>query len=427
MAEEKKLFGMPAEKGRWMLVFFGFLINLCLGSVYNYGLIRNSVETEFGVKALMSLLPNGIALGFFAGIFPFSGRILERIGPRKLGIIGGIVLGAGWIGAHFSGNIATFILTYGVIAGCGVGLCYSGPIAVAGRWFPERKGLAVGLTVAGFGGSPVVGAQIIKRLLGSYGLLDTVLYLGIAFLVLTVLFAFFLEFPRPGWKPAGWNPPPAAAASSSVSYNSSAMVKTASFWGLFLCFAIGSLAGLMVINMAGTLATKPLLRDGVAVLYAAGTATILTQIFGLFNGGGRPLFGFITDRVGARKAAMATFVIILLASVGMLSMVWTKHLNGGVYIASIGALWLSLGGWLAIAPATTTAYFGAQYSARNYGIMLLAYGVGAVAGVFIAGYAKDIFGLYLYAFYPTAVLAVVGFIMAWFLLKPPKKTEAPQK
>ncbi len=106
-------------------------------------------------------------------------------------------------------------------------------------------------------------------------------------------------------------------------------------------------------------------------------------------------------------------------------MLWTKSPNGGVYIASIGALWLSLGGWLAIAPAATAGYFGAQYSARNYGIMFLAYGVGAVAGVFIAGYAKDLFGLYLYAFYPTAGLAVLGFIVAWLLLKPPRSAQAP--
>jgi len=206
MASETKLFGMPEEKGRWIFVVLGFIINLCLGSVYAYSVFNVPVRNLFNIGAFDSGLPFMVFLAFFAGIFPFSGRLLEKVGPRKLGVIGGVIVGLGWI---LSGilpamipGIWTLIITYGVIAGSGVGLAYSGPIQVATRWFPDKKGLAVGLTVAGFGGSPFVSAYVAKALIDSVTVLPTFLYLGIAFLMLIILLSIPLKFPAAGWKPA---------------------------------------------------------------------------------------------------------------------------------------------------------------------------------------------------------------------------------
>lgn len=414
MAEDTKLFGMPAEKGRWILVALGFIINLCLGSVYAYSVFKVPVQNLFKIGAFEGGLPFMFFIAFFAGIFPFSGRILEKIGPRKLGIIGGAIVGAGWI---LSGilpgvwpNIWMLIITYGVIAGAGVGLSYSGPIAVATRWFPDKKGLAVGLTVAGFGGSPFVSAYIANNLINTVQLLNTFLYLGIAFTFIIILLALPLKFPVAGWKPAGWSPK-AGAAAAAIDLDSGAMAKTSSFWGVFSCFIIGSLAGLMAIGIASPVATGIIKVD-------AATAAMLVMVFALFNGGGRPLFGWITDRITPRNAAVLSFIIILLASVGML---FAGPGSLALYVICFASFWLCLGGWLAIAPTSTTTFFGVKYSARNYGIMLLAYGVGAILANFISGYAADLFGSYLRAFIPVGVLSFIGIFLAIFLIKPPKK------
>ncbi|MFA5399017.1 MAG: OFA family MFS transporter [Dehalococcoidia bacterium] len=414
MAEEARVFGMPAEKGRWIFVVLGFIINLCLGSVYAYSVFNVPVRNLFNIGAFDSGLPFMVFLAFFAGIFPFSGRLLEKVGPRKLGIIGGVIVGLGWI---LSGilpsmipSIWTLIITYGVIAGSGVGLAYSGPIQVATRWFPDKKGLAVGLTVAGFGGSPFVSAYVAKALIDSVTVLPTFLYLGIAFLLLIILLSIPLKFPVADWKPSGWTPK-AGAAVASADYDSSQMTKTSSFWGLFICFTIGSLAGLMAISISSPVAT------GIIKLDSA-VAAILVSVFAIFNGGGRPLFGWITDRITPRYAAILSFVIILLASIGMM---FAGPGTTTLYVICFAGFWLCLGGWLAIAPTSTATFFGIKFNARNYGIMLLAYGIGAILANFISGFASDLFGSYLRAFIPVGVLAFAGLFIAFFLMKPPKK------
>lgn len=413
MAEETKLFGMPAEKGRWIFVVLGFIINLCLGSVYAFSVFKVPVQNLFKVGAFDSGLPYMFFLAFFAGIFPFSGRLLEKVGPRKLGIIGGVIVGLGWI---LSGiipgmlpNIWTLVITYGVIAGAGVGLSYSGPIQVATRWFPDKKGLAVGLTLAGFGGSALVTAYIANILISTSGLLSTFLYLGIAFIIIVILLALPLKFPAAGWKPAGWVPK-AGAATAKADYDSAQMTKTSSFWGLFICFIIGSLAGLMAILIASPVATSIIKLD-------VATAATLVGFFAIFNGGGRPLFGWITDRITPRYAAMLSFVIILLASIGMM---FAGPGTSALYIICFAGFWLSCGGWLAIAPTSTATFFGIKFNARNYGIMLLAYGVGAILANFISGFASDLFGSYLRAFIPVGALAFIGIFIAFFMMKPPK-------
>ncbi len=261
MAEEKKLFGMPAEKGRWLLIVLGFIINICLGSVYAYSIFGKQLMKEWDISTGTSLgmfkyqIPFGVFLLFFAAIFPLSGQLLEKLGPKKQGIIGGIIVAAGWILASFvaSGteSVPLFVVAYGVVGGIGVGLCYIAPIQVATRWFPDKKGLATGLTVAGFGGSPFISTYLGQKLIDMDGQVsDALLFLGIAFLVIILVSFWFMRFPEAGWKPAGWTPKAAtAAATSAVNYNRNEIIKTATFWFLFACFAIGSLAGLMAIGV----------------------------------------------------------------------------------------------------------------------------------------------------------------------------------
>jgi MFS family permease len=434
---------MPAEKGRWLLIVLGFIINICLGSVYAYSLFGKQLAKEWGFDLTLSgdifkyAIPYGVFLFFFAAVFPFSGQVLEKIGPKKQGLIGGIIVALAWILAAFvarlsTANVPLFVLTYGVIGGIGVGICYIAPIQVATRWFPDRKGLATGLTVAGFGGSPFISTYLGQKLIDMNGhVSDAFLYLGIAFLVVLLAAFWLMRFPEAGWKPAGWTPKAApGAATSAINYDRKDIIRTPAFWVLFVCFAIGALAGLMAVLIYGNVFGLPMIALTVSTA-ALSTAVIVQFVLAPFNAGGRPLLGFVTDKVGPRVAAMITFVLILLAAIGMITMKGADApttTNKILYFVCFAAFYMGLGGWLAIAPTATAQYFGTKFSSRNYGILFLAYGVGGVVSAFVAAFSSKIFrGSLIDAFIPIAILAALGFLLAALFMKPPKQVEAPKK
>ena len=410
MALQEQVFGMPARSGRWLFVVLGLIMNVCLGAVYAYSIFLGPVRKEFpDISAFQANLPFMVFLAFFAILMFFGGRVMEKLGPRKLGLIGGIIVGLGWFLAAYAPNIWVLVLTYGVIAGSGVGLVYGCPVTMGAKWFPDKKGLAVGLMLAGFGGSALITGKIANALIPAYGLSSTFMYFGVAFGVILIVLSLPFRFPAAGWVPAGWKP--AAGTVASIDFEPGEMVKTGTFWGLFLCFIIGAVAGLMAIGIS-----KPVGNEIIKI--SGETAATLVGVFAIFNAVGRPLFGFLTDKITPRNAAIINLLIILVVSVVM---IMAKEGDTTLYIASFIGFWLCLGGWLAIAPAATATFFGMKSYARNYGVVFFAYGIGAIVGGIISGQAKDVFGTYTYAFYPTAVLALVGLVLAISLLKTPTK------
>lgn len=408
--EKEKIFGMQAESGRWLFIVLGFIINICLGSVYAYSVFAKPLRNLLNISATSVQLPFMLFLAFFA-IFVFvGGQIIAKLGPRNLGILGGIVVGAGWMLASQSSSITMLALSYGVLGGSGVGLAYGVPLAVAGRWFPDKRGLALGLTLAGFGGSPFVSANVASALISSQGPMYTFFALGLAFLIVICICFIPFRYPAEGWVPAGWKPA-AGTTAGSVDFTLKEMTKTSAFYGLFLCYVIGCLAGLMAIGIS-----SPVGQEIIKITPA--TAATLVGVFAIFNGVGRPLFGVLTDKLSPKGAAIISYIIILLCSLGMLA---AGEGSLGLYVACFIGFWLCLGGWLAIAPTATNIFFGVKNYAKNYGLVFLAYGLGAILGGIISGQAKDTFGSYSYAFYPTAILAVVGIVIAVFFLKQPKK------
>ncbi len=408
MAKEIKVFGMPPEKGRWIFVALGLLINICLGSVYSWSVFRKPLEELFNIGATESGLPFMFFLAFFAILMPFAGGPLDRYGPRIITILGGALVGLGWILSSLAPGITMLTISYGLIAGGGVGVVYGGPIALSTRWFPDKKGLAAGLTIMGFGLSPFITAPLARMLIDLYGPLQTFGILGALFFVIIILLAMPLKFPQPDWKPTGWTP--SEAAISTVDLETSKMLKTSTFYGLWSCYIIGTLSGLMAIGISSSVGQEIIKLDPV-------TAAIAISVFAVFNGIGRPLFGWLTDRLTPRYSAIISFIVIFLASIGMLNAGETKIV---LYILCFCCFWLCLGGWLAIAPTSTATFFGTKHHGKNYGVTFTAYGIGAISGTLISGRLRDIFGSYIYSFYPTAVLAIIGIAIAIFLIKQPK-------
>ncbi len=410
MGKDVKLFGMPAESGRWLFVILGLVMNVCLGAVYAYSIFLKPVRDAFpGVSAFHANFPFMVFLAFFAVTMFFGGRLMEKLGPRTLCLTGSVIVGLGWFLSSFASNIWMLTFTYGVIAGSGVGLVYGCPVATGAKWFPDKKGLAVGLMLAGFGGSALITGKVASIMLPSVGLSTTFMYFGITFGIILVVLSFPFKFPAAGWVPAGWKP--AAGTVVADDFTPSEMVKTGTYWGLFFCFLIGSIAGLMAIGIS-----KPVGNEIIKI--SGETAATLVGVFAIFNAAGRPLFGFLTDKLNPRNATLLNLCVILLVSI---IMIIAKEGDTLLYTISFIGFWMCLGGWLAIAPTATGTYFGMKNYARNYGVVFFAYGLGAIVGGIISGQAKDVFGTYTVAFYPTAVLSVVGLVMAFALLKPPKK------
>ncbi len=402
------LFGMKAERGRWIFVALGLVINLCLGSIYSWSVFRLPLQKLFSVDATASLLPFIIFLAFFALLMPFAGGPLDKYGPRRLTVLGGIIVGIGWLLGSQASNVLTLTIAYGVIGGAGVGIAYNCPIGVAGRWFPDRRGLAVGLTVLGFGISPLITAPLANYLISAYGVLSSLGYLGIAFLILIVILGLPLRFPEPGWEPEGWTARQAGVQCEDL--NRSQMVRTRGFWGLWIGFFIGTLAGLMAIGISSPTGQE-------VFKLSAATAALLTGVFAVFNGIGRPIFGYLVDRIHPRNTAMLSFVII--AAAALLLGFGAAPGATPIYIIGFCALWLCLGGWLAIAPSCTAAFCGTKYYGPNYGLVFTAYGAGAIVGNLLAGTLRDLVGSYVAVFYPVAVLAIIGIIVSFLLIRSP--------
>ncbi len=408
------ILGMEPEKGRWALVLLGLVINLCLGTIYSWSVFVGPLTTYFtsdlkqAVTASEILLPFSVFLAFFAIAMPFTGKYIEQYGPRTITIVGGILTGLGWLLASFATSVPMLYIMYGIVGGIGVGIAYGVPVAVAARWFPDRRGLAVGLTVLGFGFSAFFTANIAGWLISAYGVMSTFRIFGIAFVILTIVLALPLKFPKSGWTPRDWTPPPPAPGQAATcEFRRDQMLRSPSFIGLWLCYFIGCLAGLMAISIA-----KPV---GTDIGIEAGLAVMLVGVFAVFNGFGRPVFGAITDMFSPRNAAMLSFVLI-----GGASLILWQFPGELVYIIAFVILWGCLGGWLAIAPASTGCYFGTSDYPRCYGVVFLAYGAGAIAGPQLAGFIKTTTGSYLGVFPYVLALALIGLVIAWGLLKPPQ-------
>jgi len=422
MADNVKVLGMPPESGRWLMVIVGLIIQLCLGAIYAYGVVRVPITAYFKTlglnpTAMDMTWPFIVFLLMFALTMPLAGPYIQKMGPKKVSMIGGVLVGVGWFAASFASSPAMLIPLYGVIGGIGVGIAYGCPIAVSAAWFPDKRGLAVGLTVLGFGFSSALISQINKALLASGMDIMTVMKtFGIAFLIITVVLSMLLAFPPAGWCPAGWRPPaPKAGAAPAANLMRNEMTKTTTFYGLWLCYTIGALAGLTAIGIAGPVGQDMLKGAGFEAVAATAMITTLIFPFALANGVGRPIFGTLTDKLNPRNTALVTYALILVACL----IIYTNYTSVMAYTIGFALLWGCLGGWLAIAPTATASYFGTKDYAKNYGLVFTAYGIGAAIGGIVSAQAKDLLGAYQPFFLVVAALAVLGAVVAVVLMKPP--------
>ncbi|MEB3179790.1 MAG: OFA family MFS transporter [Nostocaceae cyanobacterium] len=411
---EAKLFGFRPEVGRWLLIPLGLIVLLCLGTVYSWSIFSGPFETELQTKPGQILLPFLVLGVTFTFVMPISGLYMNRCNPGILTAIGGIIVGIGYLLASMAPNLPLLVLSYGLVAGIGVGMAYGVPLAVSARWFPDRKGFAVGMTVVGFGLSPLITAPISFQLIQAFGVRTTFVILGITFTIIILAISRVLKMPPPRWKPPGWESPEDVNTSAIDSNASSQlpMVQTQTFYGLWPCYIVGTFVGLTAIAT-----TAQVGREIVGL--KPQDLTFAVPLFAVFNGMGRPLFGWLNDRLKPKLTIILINILILIASIVMLNTHQAQLVN---FLAAFSIFWFCLGAWLAVAPAATLSFFNIDNYPSNYGLLFTAFGIGGLSGIFTAGGIRGVTGSFLPFFYVTATLSICAIILATFALNRPRKT-----
>jgi MFS family permease len=387
-------------KLKWLYVIMGIIIMMCLGTVYSWSIFRIPIEELYQIGTTKSGLPYMFSLAFYALFMLFTGRFIEKYNPKIIMIIGGLLVGIGWILSSLAGNIYFLTLTYGVMIGAGVGIVYGVPMNVVAKWFPEKKGLIVGFVLVGFGLSPFITAPFARHLIEIYGVMRTFQILGVIFGLAVPILAFPFRYPTESESEFLGKPTKKGHVIDNI--NTSAMIKTKEFKTLYINFTMGTMIGLMLVGMTSNI--------GIDLIKLTSTkVAFLVSLFAVFNGLGRPLFGWFADKVSHKMAMFLSFGLITLAAV---LMIFAGEGSTILYTISFSIFWFNLGGWLAIAPATTMTLFGTKFYSQNYGVVFTAYGVGAITGVLTSGLIKDLFHSYNSIFYFVIVLCMIGLFSA---------------
>lgn len=408
---------------RWKVIVGALIVQVVLGTVYGFSVFVTPLQEEFGWDRATTQWAFSLALATFAAVMIPAGLLQDRIGPRRVASLGGVLLGASFLlGALLiSGDRPwALFLTYGLIGGAGIGFAYVCPIAAATKWYPERKGLITGLAVAGFGAGALFFAGPASTLLlppsgdGEALGISQILLVGLgvspgegfgigwqAFFILhgmvslgaVLVGATLLSNPPEGWRPAGWRPP--ALAGRRVDLDWREMLDTPLSSMLWLSFIFGATSGLMAIGQWTPMMAEVL--DGRTFapewMGSFGRFVEPVGVLAIFNALGRIFWGRVSDAIDRPRAMMIMFLFQGMAFMLLVS----AQTPLTVFLASAW-VGLNFGGNFALFPAATSDYFGARHLGVNYGWIFTAYGVAGIMGPAVGGVLFDATGGYVLAF-----------------------------
>jgi len=404
MAEER-------YPNRWLFVGAAILMQLCLGNLYTWSIFRDPLMKMHGWTIQQATLTYSLSIAFFALGVIVAGRWQDKVGPRRVALTGGVLLGIGFILASLIGTtLPGLYFSYGILGGLGVGFAYVTPIATCVKWFPDMRGFITGLAVLGFGAGTMIGAPLGTALINGMGVYSTFAVLGVAFAVLTCVGGAILKNPPAGYKPAGWTPQAAAAASAKQDYAPSEMLKTHQFWLLWFSYLFWAGVGHMVISQAKPMGTELAQLTPSVAAGALGTMAI-------FNGLGRPSYGWISDKIGRIYASILAQAVYLVA----LLLILPNASTFTTYTTGICMIGFSFGGALAMMPAFTADFFGTKNIGNNYGWVFSAYGAAGILVVTIGAKVRAATGAWTSVFYILAAMSAVVAVLAFFTKAPGQK------
>ena len=423
---------------RWLVVAGAILVQLCLGIIYAWPVFTVPLVGAGWTKTQTQVVFS-VGLAVFAVVMVLAGRIMPKVGPRKLAMAGGTLLGLGYLAAGLTGgnSFPAVLVFIGLIGGAGIGLGYVVPIAVGMRWFPDRKGLITGLAVAGFGFGATLWIKLADNwgnLLARLGLSGTFVVYGIVLALVVMVGSIWMVFPPVDWKPAGWSPPSPKSGRSGgrgEEFTSGEMLRTPQYYMIVLTFTFGASAGLMAIGLMKLFPIEALcctMRESAmaagqavdekAIALSAGVmaGTAMAIYFCLANGLGRILWGLLSDKLG-RKRSIVTMMAIQGVMVFLFQWMASSELLLYLGATLVG---FNFGGNFALFPTLTADTFGARNVGQNYGWVFLAYGVGGILGPIMGGKLGDL-GNFPLAFTICGGLCIVAAITASFIKPPTRK------
>ena len=393
---------------RWVIAIAGVFLQIALGAVYAWSVFRVPLAKQFGWSISEITLTFTICI-FVLGFAAFFGGLwLNRKGPRIVALTGGALYGVGVFLASFSQSLSWLYLTYGVIGGIGLGFSYIVPVAVLVKWFPDRRGLITGIAVGGFGAGALITAPVATRLIQSVGVLSTFAYLGIAYLIVTVVTGLFMRNPPDGWKPEGWTPTATQTSHrAGHDFTLGEALKTWQWWALWLLLFLNTCAGISIISQEA-----PLFQELAGV-----TAVVAASMVGLASIGnavGRVFWAWISDLITRR----ATFLVMF---VSQILLFW--------FLPNIATAWLltvvtfvvlmCYGGGFGTMPAFAADYFGPKNVGPIYGLMLTAWGFASAFGPLLIAYMRESSGSYHGALHVIAGVMAISTLLP-IAMRPPR-------
>ncbi len=391
-------------------------MNLALGSLYAWSVFVAPLEKEFGWKRADTSQVFTWAVVVFAMAFILAGRLQDKLGPFKVSMVGCILLTVGFLLCARTTSLTYLIVCFGILVGIGNGFGYATPIPVMAKWFPDKRGLAVGLAVAGYGGgSAIFGPLANLWLIPTYGWRTTFAVLGVVFFFMTFVGAFLLKNPPVGYRPPGWTPAPASkAAATTHEFTPGETLRTPAFYFMWVAYALGTAAGLMVISQ--------LIPFAKSVGIPGAALPVIGLVIGAAgNASGRILSGWMSDGIGRLNVLR---LMIGISAVAMPILYLTGSNVGMLYIMVFIVYWC-YGTQLSVNASTTSDFWGTKNAGINYGLLFTSWGVAGIIGPRIGGKLFDQYQNYKAAFYTAAVLAVVAFVFELLARRPsPPKTVA---
>jgi len=400
---------------RWWRVVGGLSMNLALGTLYAWSVFVAPLEKQFGWKRADTSMVFTIAVVVFALTFVVAGRIQDKLGPFYCSLAGGILVSLGFFLCAYTTSLTYLFVCFGVIGGLGNGFGYATPIPVMAKWFPDKRGLAVGLAVGGYGaGSAIFGPLANLKLIPSYGVPATFKILGAIFFVMTMIGAFLLKNPPAGYKPEGWSPAATTkAAATSYEFTPSEVLRTPTFYLMWVGYALGTSAGLMVISQL-----VPFAKSAGVALAALSTMTLVVGAVG--NASGRILSGWMSDTLGRIN------VLRIMIGISMIAMplLYAAGSTIGLLYVMVFVVYWCYGTQLSVNGSATSDFWGTKNAGINYGMLFTAWGVAGIIGPRIGGVLFDKYHNYQAAFYAAAVLAAVALICELLAKRPAVPSQA---
>jgi OFA family oxalate/formate antiporter-like MFS transporter len=393
-------------------------MQVALGAVYAWSVFREPLATAYGGASVTAVNTTFSITIFTLGFAAFAGGLwMGRSGPRIVALTAGVLYGLGIFLAGFAGNsLGLLYLTYGLIAGAGIGLGYIVPVATLIKWFPDKRGFITGVAVAGFGGGAFVTALIAKRLVSSVGAFQTFTILGIIYLVMVVGAALFMRNPPEGYRPPGWEPDTAAGGDTSgVNYDLGGALKTWQWFALWALLFLNVTAGIAIITEAAPMAET---IAGVSAVVAA----TLVSIISVGNALGRFFWAWLSDAIGRK---WVFFIMFLLQAV-LLVLLPFLGAASFVLLAILAFIIISCyGGGFGTMPAFTADYFGSANVGKIYGLLLTAWSFGGVLGPLLISAILDSTESYTLSFYILAGIMAASAVVAYIVRPPRRGTEIP--